>query len=1001
MLSLIFEFQLKTLIIMSFVVEANCTYEIVYNLAPFENLFLPDAFIAKLDDEGRLTYMERKANFQTITGYGFESNGVVEKLLSIIEQLDIEALGRRFNTNKRKNIPLEELLKDRKLRQKIVAFVDQQLDRFLTLIRHHGLPLCLGIERKAWLEDLRLQFGQKAPKPKLFFKKTADKVLYRLSFQDDSGTWKIRDREVDPITNQPAWLLIDYEIYQLPDINGSLVKPFRTKDEVPIPKPNVKDYFKKFILKIAEKVSIEAEGFEVIKHDKLVACELSASQHIFEEQWFISVRFAYPEAVFYYGDKDQQRTRLRFDENGHEVALLHIQRNPKMEGDWIRKLLDFDLVLKEGSFFELPERKETDYAFTMIEWLINNKSILEKAGFIVKPLLVDDHQLVFENPKLQLKASKENDWFDLHGVVNIGEFEISFPEIARYILDNQPFFPLPDGTTFLIPVSWFHKYREVAQIGQMKKGRLKLAKSQFTLLQNADNIQMDAAVMRIMEDKKEAIDYQPSPKLKATLRPYQLEGVRWLVGLNQKGLGACLADDMGLGKTLQTIAVLLFAKEQKENQPEEEGKLNGVQLDMFQEALDEQVNAPLNALIIMPASLIFNWQNELAKFAPHLLVYRHTGPKRHRDANLLKRFDVILTTYQTALRDVDLLGKIEYEYIVLDESQQIKNKNSKIFKAVNQLLANHKVSLSGTPIENALSDLWAQMQFINPNLLGNYTFFQRNFINPIERVGDEDVTNQLRSLINPYLLRRTKEMVAKDLPELTTNVFYSEMSNEQKKLYEREKSAVRNYLFENYHPTDIQYNNIVIKALTKLRQLANHPKLTLNEYKKRSGKFDDIMEHLDVIVRGNHKVLMFSSFVSHLRLFETKLLEDDVKYAWLTGETSPPKREKAIVAFENDPDIRVFLISLKAGGAGLNLTAADYVFIIDPWWNPAAEHQAIARAHRIGQTKNVFATKFITKDSIEEKILRLQAKKNKLVQDIIEAGNRISFTRQELNYLLE
>jgi SNF2 family DNA or RNA helicase len=403
----------------------------------------------------------------------------------------------------------------------------------------------------------------------------------------------------------------------------------------------------------------------------------------------------------------------------------------------------------------------------------------------------------------------------------------------------------------------------------------------------------------------------------------------------------------------------------------------------------------------MPASLVFNWHNEINKFAPQLTVYRHTGSKRHRDIRLLSRFDILLTTYQTALRDVDMLGQLEYEYVVLDESQQIKNKNSKIFKAVNELVANHKISLSGTPIENSLSDLWAQMQFINPNLLGSYNFFQRNFIQPIEKQGDESVTDQLKTMIAPYLLRRTKEMVAKDLPELDTRVFYSEMSVEQKRLYEKEKSAVRNYLFENYAPHDLGYNNIVIRALTKLRQIANHPRLVYDDYSKRSGKFDDISEQLDVVIRGNHKVLLFSSFVQHLQLFRNKLEKSGRPYTWLSGENTPAQREEAIKRFEQEEDTRIFLISLKAGGSGLNLTAADYVFITDPWWNPAAENQAIARAHRIGQTRNVFATKFITKDSIEEKILSLQEKKSKLFHDIIEGHAKFRFTRQELGYLLE
>lgn len=983
---------------MAFIVDTAHAFEVVYDITAFNDiLYLPDAYIAKKDEAGRLTYIERKANAHTLAGYGFELEGPLEALLSIIDQLEVEELEKKFNPNRRRRTELEELLENRSIRQKIVRYCDQLLSKFLSLVTENELPLCLGIQRKAYLEDLRIQFSPDNPSPRLFFKKTEERVLYRLWFQDPDGReWRVRERDVAAVTNQPAWLLIDYRLHRLPDINGNLVKPFQSKDEIPIPKASVKDYFEKFIKKIAEKTDIDAEGFDISRYDKPLAGKVAVINHFIQERWMIGLSFIYPETEFHHGDRENHRSRLKFGENG-DIRLIQIQRSREEEKIWVQKLHQLGLVHVEGSFFALP--REQEGAFKSVEWLIAHRQELEQQGFTLKPVMISDQQLVLEVPMLSLTASQANDWFDLHGVVRIGEFEIPFSKIATNIAEGNPIYPLPDGSSFLIPDTWFHKYKEVAQIGKIKSGRLKIARSQFTLLHKADDLKMDAAVQEVVEDHNGKVHYTPSPLLKAELRPYQMEGVKWLVGLHYKGLGACLADDMGLGKTVQTIAMLLYAKEKKEKK--QSILDSGQQLSMFEEVMEEQVNNPLNTLIVMPASLIFNWHNEIRKFAPQLTVYRHTGPKRHRDIRPLARFDVILTTYQTALRDVNLLEKLEYEYIVLDESQQIKNKNSKIFKAVNTLVANHKISLSGTPIENSLSDLWAQMQFINPNLLGSYNFFQRNFIQPIERQGDEDVTDQLKKMIAPYLLRRTKEMVAKDLPELNTRVFFSEMSVEQKRLYEKEKSAVRNYLFDHYAPHDLGYNNIVIRALTKLRQIANHPALIFEEYNKRSGKFDDIFEQLDVVVRGNHKVLIFSSFVQHLALFRQKLEESGQAYCWLSGENTAIQREKAIQRFEQEEDTRIFLISLKAGGSGLNLTAADYVFITDPWWNPASENQAIARAHRIGQTRHVFATKFITKDSIEEKILRLQEKKSKLFHDIIDGHAKFRFTKQELGYLLE
>ena len=329
------------------------------------------------------------------------------------------------------------------------------------------------------------------------------------------------------------------------------------------------------------------------------------------------------------------------------------------------------------------------------------------------------------------------------------------------------------------------------------------------------------------------------------------------------------------------------------------------QLNLFQTpTYPNEIYQPLKALIILPASLVFNWEREINKFAPSLIVYKHIGPKRHKTVKLVSSFDIILTTYQTALRDSEVLNQVEFSYIVLDESQQIKNKNSKIFKAVNQLTGQHKISLSGTPIENSLSDLWAQMQFINPDLLGNFPFFKEKFIRPIEKQQDESTTAQLKKMIQPYLLRRTKELVAKDLPPLTTKVFYSTMTSEQKKIYEKEKSAARNYLLDNFDDTEGKYQFMVLSSLTKLRQIANHPILSKKEYQKEAGKFQDVIEHLEVIHKGGHKTLLFSSFVQHLDLYKTHFEQNNKGFSRLTGELSQKERKLQIDQFENNQDIQ-------------------------------------------------------------------------------------------------
>jgi non-specific serine/threonine protein kinase len=329
----------------------------------------------------------------------------------------------------------------------------------------------------------------------------------------------------------------------------------------------------------------------------------------------------------------------------------------------------------------------------------------------------------------------------------------------------------------------------------------------------------------------------------------------------------------------------------------------------------------------------------------------------------------------------------------------IKNKESKIFQAVNTLNTEHKISLSGTPIENSLSDLWSQMQFINPGMLGSYSFFKENYLLPIERYADEAALDHLKTLVEPFILRRRKEDVAKDLPPLSEQIEYVYMEKLQAQIYEQEKSAARNHLL-NMDEKDPSYKFQIFQSLMFLRQISNHPVLADKNYKGSSGKFNDVIDKLETIIKADHKVLIFSSFTAHLALFQAHFQQHNLEYAILTGSSSQKQRKENVIKFQTNRHCQIFLISIKAGGTGLNLTEADYVFILDPWWNPFVEDQAIARAHRIGQDKPVSVLKFISKDSIEEKIVRLQARKKVLSAEIIEKPEQLSLAKADLKDLL-
>ena len=448
----------------------------------------------------------------------------------------------------------------------------------------------------------------------------------------------------------------------------------------------------------------------------------------------------------------------------------------------------------------------------------------------------------------------------------------------------------------------------------------------------------------------------------------------------------------GWGKTIQALSLLLKFRREGDSSPVFHHKKSG-QLSLF--AVEETEESPIQpaTLIVLPVSLVHNWEKEIGKFAPSLRTFVYGGARR-REKNsfdeIIFNYDIILTTYGTVRNDIEELAQYEFFFLILDESQYIKNSESKTYQTITGIRAQHRVVLTGTPIENSLSDLWAQMNFLNRGLLGSKNYFKQEFLIPIERDKIPDASEKLQKLIHPFILRRTKEQVAQDLPSLTQETIVVEMTPEQSEFYETEKSAVRNVLLHNFREEGLQKSTFfVLQALTRLRQIAIHPKLIDPESAFESGKFNDILTMLSILVAENHKILVFSSFVKNLQLLANEFTRKSWSYSMLTGQTTD--RKQVIDDFQENPEKKIFLISLKAGGVGLNLTAADYIFITDPWWNPAAEMQAVSRAHRIGQDKKVFVYRFISENSIEEKILKLQERKSKLADEFVNANDPLRY----------
>ncbi len=570
-------------------------------------------------------------------------------------------------------------------------------------------------------------------------------------------------------------------------------------------------------------------------------------------------------------------------------------------------------------------------------------------------------------------VSSGQDWFEVNIQVTFGDNKVKLSDIRKAVLNNQRYIQLKDGSVGILPTEWFHKFEKYFRHGEIQDDKLAVSKLRFSIIDDLfDNIDDEQMLEELNEKRKKLAAFtqiaQTSipEEITAELRPYQKEGLNWLNFLHEMKWGGILADDMGLGKTLQILTfVQHLVKENK-----------------------------MPNLVVIPTSLLFNWENEINKFAPTLNALYHYGTFRAADTAEFDQYDLIFTTYGTLLRDVQMLSQFQFNYVILDESQAIKNPASRRFKAANLLKANNRIALSGTPIENSTFDLYAQMSFVNRGFLGAMTGFKENFSNAIDKDGDEARAAELQRLINPFILRRTKEKVASELPPKTEDVIICEMEPAQRKVYDAYRNRYRDQLLGNVEAEGIgKTKMMVLEALIRLRQICDSPVLLKDEKidVTESVKIREIIQHI-TDKTAKHKILIFSQFVQMLKLVKDELVSRSIPFEYLDGKSTSVQRERSVNNFQEDEELRVFLISLKAGGTGLNLTAADYVYILDPWWNPAVENQAIDRCYRIGQDKKVFAYRMICKNTVEEKILKLQAKKKKIAGDIVQTDENIMKT---------
>ncbi|MFP4526488.1 MAG: SNF2-related protein [Bacteroidales bacterium] len=972
--------------------------EFIIGIAEDKKLgFIARAFIIQ-QTPGKSYYpIEVQLNELTFPKYSGMLSGTETEIYEIVSEFSDNNIYKIFKTKKDKTLKefFDRLTKE-EADKKIKPFIERKLAKLTDALRESDTEVYFKEKHKFINRDDKI-FIEKTPAKTVFnIIKEENNTRYFLSINQNDDEIKLTNKSFVVLSNDPCRIIIDNHLYSFEDIDSKKLLPFFEKEYIEVDKKNEKKWYQLFALPNIKKFKVNPKGFEINKIKPSKKALLSLENDLAGKPALV-LKFGYGNHFFL--ARQGQEVKVDMDTRGESYKFIKIERDKEWEEAKINMLKSLGLKISHLSFFGLTSKnsKPSDEdIYDLLYWLKKNHENLSEEGFAIQQKFFEK-TYNFSSCHLSINTHDYNDWFDIRAVVEINGYTFPFVKLKKYILNNIREIKLPDGTYGIIPREWFEKFTDLFKYGEIRDGDLWIRKHHFKVIEDSFERSQNypEALQNLIKDIQSGKIKTP-PALDSILRNYQKEGYRWMYVLHKHNLGGCLADDMGLGKTIQTLALLLQIKNdvrEIEINYRQKPKQKHQQLNLFSspesDSSTKETTTKISPtfLIVMPTSLIYNWANEIRKFSPELSVYKYTGLNRTNSVEKLYQYDIILTTYGIVRNDSHFLQNAQFYYIVLDESQYIKNPSSKIFKAVNQLNGKHKLVLTGTPIENSLSDLWAQLHFLNKGLLGTYNFFKNEFLTPVEKHNNKQKQEKLKTIIQPFILRRTKHDVAKELPEKTEQTIYCDMPEEQRRYYDSEKSKIRNNILEYMENPEEQASLHILDGLSKLRQAANHPVMIDENYEGDSGKFTEIKDYLESLISEGHKVLVFSSYKKHLKLIQNFLQSANIQFSLLTGETQ--NRQRIVNEFQQNPENKVFLIQIKAGGSGLNLTAADYVMIIDPWWNPAVEEQAINRAHRIGQDKKVVVYRFITVETVEEKIQTLQNKKGRLADSFIETSDTL------------
>ena len=976
-------------------------FEVVFTFVnhPFFGMVV-EANAIQLLDNGNPSLTFQRIRKQNADYYGLDDNQ--KRAVNIIENYEVDQIMKKFYTGNKKIRATDFFAKhfNEDVKKLVRENIESNLVNLLNIIKDYPLYRSGNLGEPM---GSRLSFSNEPATVLFHFRRDEEGINYFVTLRHKDEKVHIYEKDAELLVGKPAWLLTrDKLLFFHEHIDGNKIKPFFQKKHIHIDPKQEEMYLQKFVLPLLENHDVFAKGFK-IQTEQLEVRPVLRITKVLDQAPQAVLYFQYGNWQFpYHVDK---RVNVRLAKENEDYTFYRIKRSYKTEKEKIKILLELGLVHGEGSIFNAESEDTKTYA--LIEWLNDNTENLSREGFKIEQ---DFNEIKYHlgSVELKVKVNQSEDWFDVMAIVKFGEIEVPFKRLKNHILNNKQEFVLPDGSVAIIPKEWFARFAKVINFSEETSEGLRIKKIHLSLL---EDIQPYMEEELPSSDWVETIANQGIPEYElpegfnATLREYQKQGYDWLRFILENGLGALLADDMGLGKTIQTLAVIqqiMLDFKQSSNYSKRPSK---EQLSQWSENPnpDDETLWLGPSVVVCPKSLLYNWKSEAAKFAPDLKVCIYNGLGRHKLIGDFSDVDLLIMSYGTLRNDTELMKKFEFRLMVLDESQAIKNPSSLTARNLLKIPVKKRIALTGTPIENTLADVWSQMNFLNPGLLGSFTYFEKNFIKPIEKTGNERKTKELKRFIDPFVLRRTKGQVMKDLPPKIEKIHYCEMNEEQEELYEKVKSQYRNEILSHVNQVGINKSRLkIFNGLMHLRQLALNPILKEHEYQGSSGKDEEIIHMLVRAIENGHKILLFSQFVGYLKNIAEILKEQHIEFCYLDGSMDEKDRAEQIDLFQEKEGIKVFLLSLRAGNSGLNLTAADYVFLADPWWNPFTMKQAEDRAHRIGQNRTVMSYKFITKNTIEEKILALQHRKTKLAESIIPDEDTLlnNLDMQELEELL-